>query len=76
MSETKPCPTIKLIIMHETHKVLAARWPPSGELPSGYLPQAFKKPHPKHVPQYHDYQLLDQLYISLRITSIKAPMPV
>ena len=26
--------------------------------------------------QYHDYQIPDHLYISLRITSIKAPMPV
>ena len=57
--------------MHEAHKAPATRWPPSG-----HLPQAFKRARPKHSPQYHDYQLPDHLYISLRITSIKAPMPV
>ena len=31
---------------------------------------------PKHDPKYCDYQLPDHLYISLRITSIKAAMPV
>ena len=76
MSESKPCSSIKFIIMPETRKALADRWPPSGHLPSGYFPKAFKKPHPKYVPHYHDYQLLDYLYISPRITLIKAPKPV
>ena len=52
------------------------RWPPPGDLPSGHLPQAFKKPHPKHVLQYHNYQLPDHLIISPRTALIKAPMPV
>ena len=70
---TNLCSTTKFINMHEVHNVLATKWPPSGDLPSGYLPQAFKKPHPKHVLQYHNYH---HLIISPRIASIKVPVPV
>ena len=52
------------------------RWPPSGHLPSRHLPLAFKRMCPKHILQYCNYQLPDHLYISLRITSIKASIPV
>ena len=76
MSESKAHSATKLINMHEAHKAFVARWPPSRHLLSKHLPLAFKRTHPKHAPHYYGYQLLDHLYISLRITSIKAPMPV
>ena len=60
--ESEPRSTTKLIIMHEAHKALATRWPPSGYLLSGHLPPAFEGTYPKHVPQYHDYQLLRICY--------------
>ena len=76
LSESEPRSTTKLINMQKAQKALATRWPSSRHLPSGHLPQASQRAHPKHAPQYHDYQLPDHLYISLRITSINAPMPV
>ena len=69
---TRALPPSSLICMR-THKALAARWPPSSHLP---LALVFKRAHPKRAPHYCDYQLPDHLYISLRITSIKTPMPV
>ena len=63
-------------IYMRTYKAHATRLPPSGHLPSGYLPQAFEKARPKRASQHCDYQLPDHLYISLSITSIKAPMSV
>ena len=53
---------IHVRMMYEVHKALATRWPPSGHLLSGHLPPAFKGTYPKHVPQYHDYQLLGTCY--------------
>ena len=41
-----------------------------------FINMAFKNPFPKCMHQYHDYQIPDHLYISLTITSTKAPMPV
>ena len=37
---------------------------------------AFKRACPQHAPQYSDYQLLERLYISLKIFLIKVPMAV
>ena len=76
LSESELHSTTKLNNMHAAHKTIAARWPPSGSLPSGHLPQAFKRAFPKQPSLYHDYQLPDHLYISMRITLIKAPMQV
>ena len=53
-----------------THKTHAARWPLSKHLPSGCLPQAFKRAHPRWIPQYCNYQLPDHLYISPRISVV------
>ena len=41
-----------------------------------FINMAFKNPFSKCMHQYHDYQIPDHLYISLTITSTKAPMPV
>ena len=63
-------PPSSLICMK--HRTLTTRWPPSRHLPSGHLPQGFKRAYPECAPQYCNYQLPDYLYISLKITSIKA----
>ena len=62
--------TASILICMRTHKAHAARWPLSKHLPSGCLPQAFKRAHPKWIPQYCNYKLPDHLYISPRISVV------
>ena len=62
------------LIYMSAHKPSAGRWHKAtyGCLVSGHLPQPFKKAHSKHTLHYHDYQLLDHLYIPPRILQQKA----
>ena len=49
--ESKPHSTTNLINMHEAHKALATRSPPSRHLPSKHSPLAFIRVCPKHRAQ-------------------------
>ena len=57
--------------MMSIRSLLLDSWPKSGHLPLAFIRDCLK-----HRAQYCGYQLPDHLYISLRITSIKTPMPV